>query len=322
MTVEDFVGLAWRALQEEPVLGSPATSPILADPTFLLPHETPDGRWHLFAHSIWGVHHFSSPDGLRWSRPRLAVRHAMRPFLHREDATYHLLYERYPAFRLPLSTLPGLPWRSWIERRTSPDLVRWSPPVLVLEPSLAWHRTATLGEAVGNPCVLATDEGYALYYSGGLVHVPDCGFNEPMHVGIAWSDTLDGPWRSHPDPLLSPRADDARCNLGAGAIKVLRLDEGFVGLQNGIALDAVTARSRSAISVLCSHDGLAWQYAHAEPIVTPTVGWRARFVYACDVRRAPSGRWYLYFNARDRAPMLAGREAIGFVVADSGSPAP
>lgn len=316
MTVADFVRLRWRALREEPVLRPPPTSPIIADPTFLPPHETPDARWHLFAHSIWGIHRFTSDDGVRWSRSGLAVRHAMRPFLHREGATYHLFYERYPAFRLPLSSLPGLGWRSWIERRRSTDLARWSAPEVVLRPSLPWHRAARLGEAVGNPCLTPLADGYALYYSASLVRVPDCGFNEPLHVGVASAATLDGPWRSRASPLLSPRDDDRRCNLGAGALKVLRLADGFVGLHNGIALDRATGHSRSAISVLTSGDGIDWRYAHAEPIVAPTSGWRARFVYACDVRPSPSGRWYLYFNARDRAPMLAGREAIGFVVAD------
>jgi hypothetical protein len=315
VTVDEFTRLRWHATREEPVLRHPATSPILADPTFLLPEDTPDARWHLFAHTIWGVHHFTSVDGERWSRPRLAVRHGMRPFLHREGATYHLFYERYPPFRLPLSALRR--WRSWIERRRSTDLVRWSEPDVVLRPSLSWHCDVHRGEAVGNPCVVRVDDGYALYYSAALVYVPDCGFNEPLHVGVARAATLDGPWRMHPSPLLSPAADDPRANLGAGALKVVRLADGFVGLQNGIALDATRARSSSAISVLTSRDGTEWRYAHREPIVAPTCGWRARFVYACDVRRSASGRWYLYFNARDRAPMLAGREAIGFVVADA-----
>lgn len=316
MTVADFVRLRWRALEDRPVLRPPAGSPLIADPTFLLPHDTPDGRWHLFAHSIWGVHHFTSDDGIGWSRPRLAVRHAMRPFLCRDAGLYHLFYERYPAYRLPLSALPGLRWRSWIEHRSSADLVRWSQPTIALRPSLPWHRTAGLGEAVGNPTVVSTAAGGHLYYSAGLVHVPDCGFNEPLHVGVARADAIGGPYRPDPEPLLSPRNDDPRRNLGAGAMRVLRLDDGYVGLQNGIALDPDTRRSRSAISVLRSADGIAWQYAHDEPIIAPTTGWRARFVYACDVRRALGGRWFVYFNGRDRAPMLQGREAIGFVVAD------
>lgn len=246
----------------------------------------------------------------------------MRPFLLRAGPTYHLFYERYPPFRLPLAWVPGLRWRSWIERRASSDLIHWSRPRLVLRPSLPWHRAAGRGEAVGNPCVLPVRGGYALYYSASLVRVSDCGFDEPLHIGIARADTLNGPWRTEPQPVLSPGPGDRRCNLGAGAIKVLAFDDGFVGLQNGIAIDACGASS-SAISVRTSADGVTWGYAHPEPIVAPTTGWRARFVYACDVRHDQGmGRWYLYFNARDRVATTAGREAIGFVVgtASGGEP--
>ena len=314
MTVGDFARLRWTATHREPVLRAPRFSPVIADPTFLLPHDTPDGRWHLVAHSVWGLHRFTSSDGVEWSSPRLLVRHAMRPFLVRDGATYHLFYERYPAWRLLMLWLPGWRWRSWIERRTSRDLVTWSAPSVALRPTLAWHRDAGR-EAVGNPCVVRLERGWALYHSASLVHVPDCGFDEPRHIGVAWADDVAGPWRPHPEPLVSPRADDLRCNLGAGAMKVLRLDDGFVGLQNGIAFDGL--HSRSALSLRTSHDGLAWEYAHDEAVVAPdpAIPWRRQYVYACDVRRDPvTERWYLYFNGRDHAAMRAGREAIGFVV--------
>jgi hypothetical protein len=168
---------------------------------------------------------------------------------------------------------------------------------------------------MGNPCLVRLAAGYALYYSAALVHVPDCGFNEPLHVGYATATTLAGPWQLRATPVLSPDPADPRCNLGAGAMKVVRVADGWVGLHNGIAYDRATGRSRSAISVRTSSDGLEWRYAHGEPIVAPDTGWRRRFVYACDVRRDPrTGRWLLYFNGRDDAPLWKGREAIGFVV--------
>src|SRR5439155_5729311 len=117
----------------------------------------------------------------------LVVRHAMRPFLVRDGATYHLFHERHPAWRLLVLWLPGWRWRSWIERRSSTDLVTWSEPRVVLRPSLPWHRDARR-EAVGNPCVLRLERGWALYYSASLVHVPACGFDEPRHVGRAAAD--------------------------------------------------------------------------------------------------------------------------------------
>jgi hypothetical protein len=319
VTVDAFARLAWSVTHPEPVIRPPRTSPIIADPTFLLPSDTPDGRWHLFAHSIWGVHRFVSDDGIRWISGPFVARHAMRPFLYRDGSVWHLLYERYPPWRLALSWMPGLRWRSWIARRSSTDLRSWSPEVVVLGPSLDWHRRGT-SEAVGNPCVVRTDDGPTLYYSAGVVRVPDCGFVEPLHIGRATATSLDGPWQTHPTPLLSPDPDDARCNLGAGAMKVLRCTDGWIGLHNGIAFDRATGRSRSSISVRRSADGLAWRYAHDRPIVEPDTGWRRRFVYACDARQDPTtGRWLLFFNGRDHAPMRKGREAIGFVV---GEPVP
>ena len=95
----------------------PRTSPIIADPTFLPPAETPDGRWHLFAHSIWGVHHFVSDDGVGWAPEGVAVRHAMRAFLHRDGGTYHLFY---PCARSPMRCCrPATP-------RTSATCAKWA----------------------------------------------------------------------------------------------------------------------------------------------------------------------------------------------------
>jgi hypothetical protein len=313
VTTADFTRIRWRVTHAEPVVPPPWPSPVIADPTFLPPAETPDARWHLFAHSLWGIHHFTAEDGVRWTRGRLAVRHAMRAFLHRDGDRYHLFYERYAPYRLPLAWLPGLRWRSWIARRVSRDLLSWGDEIPVLAPELPWQRARPLGEAVGNPCVVTLASGHALYFSASLVRVPDCGFNEPLHIGFAHADTLDGPWRVHPTPILSPEAGD----LGAGAMKVVQLADGCAGLQNRIAYDEAAGRSSSAIWVCTSSDGLTWRRAHAEPIVAPTAGWRGRFVYACDVRRDPaSGRWLLYFNARDHAPWWKGREAIGFVVGE------
>lgn len=309
----DFACLQWRVEPDEPVLRPPSWSPILADPTFRGPDESPDGRWHLFAHSVLGIHHCTSDDGVCWSRPVLVIRNAMRPFLYDENGRFHLLYERYPPFRLLTPWLP-LPWRSWIELRSSRDLRLWSDPVALLRPDLPWQRREAGGAAVGNPCLVRLDVGYSLYFSASLVRLPDCGFDEPLHIGVAFADGIAGPYRTRAEPILSPRPNDPRCNLGAGSIKVLRLRDGFVGLQNGIHREARTQRSGSAISVLRSADGLLWEYAHPAPIIAPARGWRRSFVYACDARPRPDGTWVLYFNARTGWHWSRGREAIGRAV--------
>jgi len=96
------------------------------------------------------------------------------------------------------------------------------------------------------------------------------------------------------------------------------MDDYYIGLQNKIYRDPA-GRSRSAIFLLRSEDGIARLPARNEPLLAPaSSGWTSSHVYACDCRfcRA-NGRWYLYFNARDGWRISQGRERIGRVVGTS-----
>jgi hypothetical protein len=305
-TLDELLALEWREHPANPLVRAPFPSPIIADPTVATPAESPDGRWHLFAHSLRGIHHFTSDDGVGWTRrPGVVVRNALRASLHRDGDVHHLLYERTRLF------LPMVPWSSRIEVRTSADLVHWSAPHVLLRPSLGWHLRGR-SRAVGNPCLVRHAGGYRLYYSAGLVRLADCGFDEPRHVGIADGPTPLGPFTPHPEPILSPHADDPFANVGAGALKVVPVADGFLGLQNGIYVDAAGA-SRSAVRWLTSRDGVRFA-VHGEPFLRPDTGWKRSHVYAVDLCAAGDTA-YLYFNARDDWHWSRGREAIGLVTA-------
>ena len=92
MTRAEVAQATWSLEARNPLLRPPFPSPILADPTFLPPDETPDGRWHLFAHSLFGIHHYVSSDGIAWRRRGRVCGNALRAFLYREGGRYHLLY--------------------------------------------------------------------------------------------------------------------------------------------------------------------------------------------------------------------------------------
>jgi hypothetical protein len=374
MTIDTWLNLSWED-SGLPLIDPPRFSPVIADPSFLFPEETPDGLWALFAHSAWGVHRYSSPDGITWVDHGLVVWNAMRPFVRKlkpgsaEDgrARYILLYEKYPLLALPLTALPlKRPWHSVVAMQESSDLLGWSRPKTLLEPSLPWMRDNRLGNAVSNPCLVedqsavppastptsppadpratpsAIATAWRLYFSAGLSYIEDCGFNEPKYIGVATGPGPDGPFKPRPDPLLGPGLDvrvdaglDAGPELGAGSMKVIRLDDGWLGLQNRIYRDVSRdshesygsksgsgsssasgeGRSRSAIFVMRSEDGLSWQPARDQPLIAPDSGWNSSHVYACDCRyREADGRWYLYFNARDGWRISEGRERIGRLV--------
>jgi hypothetical protein len=310
MTSAELARATWRLDARNPLVRPPFPSPIIADPTFLAPAESPDGRWHLFAHSLFGVHHHVSADGLAWRRERRVCGNALRAFLFRDGGAYRLLYERC-RLMLPMRRTS---WYSHIEMRTSTDLERWSAPTVLLRPSLDWHHEQGGGAAVGNPCLLKTARGYRLYYSAGLVRLSDCGFDEPRHIGVADALDLTGPFTPHPRPILSPGPDDPFANLGAGSVKILPVDDGWVAFQNGIYWDAAARHSGSAVRLLASPDGLSFTPL-GPPFLRPTDGWMRSHVYAVDVR--PVGReLVLYFNARNAWHWLAGREAIGRATAE------
>lgn len=314
LTMRQIGELTW-VVEPRPLIGPPWPSPIVADPTFLPPAA---GRrdWHMWAHSLLGLHHYRSADGLSWNRRETVARNALRPQILdlattpgpwvNPPARYRLSYEKSRLF-VPVVGR----WSSWIESRRSDDVTGWSRPTLLLEPGLDWHVSPELGRAVSNPCLcFAGDAGWRLYYSAGLTLIPDCGFPEPTYIGVAFADSPDGPFRPERRPLLSPGEDYA--NLASGALKVIRAIDGWVGFQNGITWDGT--RSSSRIWVLGSEDGLHWHRLADRPAVEPVGdGWMSSHVYALDVRDTDAGP-RMYFNARDGAHWTKGHEKIGTAV--------
>lgn len=316
LRMADFRRLRWKDVAAGAPLLQPAwPSPILADPTVIAPQASPDGRWHLWAHSALGIHHSTSADGLRWSTLGATpdIWNAMRGFVVHDGERWWLVYEHYPVLGLARTALPAnlrAPWRSWLSARHSTDLKHWSEARTLLEPQLPWHGSP-YGQAVGNPCLLPDGRGgWTLYYSAGLVFIADCGFTEPYGIGRAHAPRIDGPWTPEAAPMLTPDTHQAHASLSAGSLKVLRCADGFVGFQNviGMAQD----RSISAIYLLWSNDGLHWERA-ATPLLAPRGdGWRSSHVYACCVEfDAVSGRWWMFYNARNGWDISQGREAIG-----------
>lgn len=312
-----FAALTWRLDDRNPLIGPPWPSPVIADPTFVVPEDGPDGRWHLFAHSLLGIHHYTSPDGVAWRREGTVVRNALRARLVRDGDTFHLLYEK-PRAMLPIGPLP---WASRIDLRSSRDLVTWTRPRTLLRPSLGWHEEPGRGRAVGNPCLVRTEDGWRLYYSAGLVFLEDCGFCEPRYVGVAEAPALAGPFVPHREPLLAPDPAGRWTNLGAGAVKVLAVTDGWVALQNGIYRDPATGHSGSAVLLRDSADGLVWSPARPAPVLAPgSPGWMRSHVYAVDVGLRGE-ELLLYFNARNGWHWRQGRESIGRAVAGPVAPA-
>lgn len=314
-TQADYQKISWYPFSDEPLIQSPVGSPVIADPTFMFPEQSPDGLWHLFAHSIFGIHHYFSTSGIDWKKGRMVKRHAMRPYIYKEKDTFYLLYEKYPPFRILFSGSKRILWKSRIEMITSRDLKKWSDPVVLLSPEqVPWSSDSPYGASLSNPCLVKDKEAYRLYFSASLVNIEDCGFCEPRYLGVAFSGEIGGPYRLlSRDPIMSPIPNDPWRNLSCGSLKVLKLEDGYAGFQNGIYWDRSRRQSGSAIVQLESSDGLTWKLAKKTPIIKPVEkGWASSHIYACDIHyKQEEGCWYCYFNARNTHKKLRGKERIG-----------
>jgi hypothetical protein len=306
------VTLRWQLHTGNPLIRPPFPSPVIADPTFSFPEDSPDGRWHLYAHSVRGIHHYTSEDGIMWQRREMVVKGALRPFLFKEAGVYYLFYEKIIALGiLPFSK--NKRWHSILAVRSSTDFLHWSDEQEVLRPVLSWHSDEQLGMAVSNPCLVKTATGYRLYYSASLVYVPDCGFNEPKYIGYAEGSMPMGPFVPASEPIFSPSADPW-INLGAGSVKVVKGEDNYWAFQNGIYIRADNGHSGSAVLLWRSEDGVTWKRALVEPLIQPRKGWMSSHVYALDARfRAAENKWYLYFNARRGYHWTRGVERIGLM---------
>lgn len=287
----------WVDYADNPLIEPPRPEFLLGDPAILTPSEGPDGQWHMFANTLLGIHHFVSPDGIGWTRTGKMFP-GFRACVHKEDDTYFLFYE---LFNVPL-------FRSHVALRTSKDLERWSAAATLLEPDLPWEGKVSRNN--GNPCLVKGETGYTLYYSAGVVFFRDLGFCEPRYISVATSGSITGPYEKRGDPIIGPSPDNPYRNRGAGAIKVVRCESQglYYGFNNGMYSDS-EGRTRSAILLLSSSDGIAWDQVYDEPIVAPSGdGWKRALVYQLDVKRVGDEAW-MYYNAR--SGWRIGRECIG-----------
>lgn len=285
MKISDFKKIKWKLYPQNPILKSPCFTPLIADPSLILNTESPDGKFHLFCHTLFGIHRYESNNGFKWNSGKLLFRHGMRPFVYKENNIFYLLYERYTPFQIVFSWFSSWKWNSHIEIRASKDLKTWSFPKKILEPSLNWHVHTSYGKSIGNPCLVKIENNkYRLYYSASLSLIPDCGFCEPTYIGAAESDEIFGPYTSLKNPLIFP--DNPNRNLAAGSIKVLKTENGFVGFENCIYQNS-DGRSGSSIYLLNSTDGIKWDFLSKEPILSPSTGWMKSHIYAMDVKFHP-----------------------------------
>lgn len=309
LSFNDIVNAKFSLYEGNPIIHNPLSSFVVADPSVLTPETSHDGKWHLFCHTFFGVYRYESADGINWESKGRIVRRAMRPDINLIDGRYYLFYERTRPPVMNALSLVGVKWKSEIYCAESSDLESWSEPYSVITKTRPFEEDKH-GSAISNPFLIKMGEGYRLYYSCGQTFIKDCGFCEPTHISFAESDKVSEGYVSRTLPIISPDENKEYLNLCSGCLKVYKLSDCYIGLQNGIYKK--DGKSHSAIMLLKSDDGVNFEFV--KPFLVPQKcgksNWMAQYVYACCLTYY-DGRLRLYFNARNISDNLRGRECIG-----------
>ncbi len=312
LTINQIAQAEFRVTDSSPVIKPFHGSFVAADPSVLTPELSPDGLWHIFFHTTFGVWHFSGKDGVTFQKAGKVVSRAMRPDINYIDGTYYLFFERTrPLIFNALNVVNAAKWKSEIYAVQSPDLKSWSKPYPVITHTRDYEKSER-GVSISNPFYLRDGEISRLYYSCGLTYIDDCGFCEPTFISFAESREADKNYVSAKKPIIRPDKDDPHLNLCSGCLKVYRLKDGYIGIQNGIFRQA--GRSRSAVMLLTSADGLNFEFCKMLLEPSEERAWMRQYVYASHLVKY-GDELRLYFNARDTSDMIRGRECIGFAAA-------
>lgn len=314
LTLEQIINADFK------ICGNPILKPfngsfVVADPSMLTPDNSHDGKWHMFCHTNFGIHHFESDDGTEFRRINKIVNRAMRPNINRINGRYYLFYERTrPLIMNALNVVNAVKWKSEIYVVESLDLISWSNPRPVITDAKGFEKSDR-GSSISNPFLLRENGKIRIYFSCGLTFIKDCGFCEPTYICYAESDNITNGYVCADRPIISPDKNNPYLNLCSGCLKVYKLKDGYIGIQNG--LYEKDGSSHSAIILLSSADGLSFKFEKmlVEPAVVDGKDWMKQFVYASHLVRHDN-TLRLYFNARDDANAVKGRECIGFAQAE------
>ncbi len=309
LTFNDINNANFTLYEGNPIIRNPINSFVVADPSVLTPDISHDKKWHLFCHTFIGVYQYDSDDGVSFKKVGRIVSRAMRPNINYINGTYYLFYERTKPLIGQALTLVGGKWKSEIYCTTSNDLKEWTKPTPVITKTRPFEQDEH-GQAISNPFLIKIDKTYRLYYSCGQTYIKDCGFCEPTHISFAESKRIANGYFSRQMPIISPSKDSPYLNLCSGCLKVYKLKDCYIGLQNGIF--EKDGKSHSAIMLLKSQDGVNFEFV--KPFLVPQKcgnnNWMAQYVYACCLTYY-EGTLRLYFNARNVSNNIQGRESIG-----------
>ena len=307
----------WSSYSEWAIWQSPWYEMRLSAPAVLLPEDSPDGLWHLFAHSWMGIEHYSSPSGFDWSKVSLVALRGHYPSLYRERNTWHLVYESHDRDYSGSIRLDRKRTISRIWMMSSSDLRNWSSPQMILSAADVPYASDFSVPRLAHPQIVPWEGGYRLYFTASELKMYDSGQKASACLSYACSGFINADYEVRQKPVLRLDPDDRHADLAPGAFSFVACPDARIAFQSAYSFDEEAGRSRSSIWLLSSHDGEDFSYVR-RLMSSPDEGWASRSITSCSVSYRPSeDSWYCYYSANGKdpdRPWLPVRERLGLLI--------
>ncbi|NCD05584.1 MAG: hypothetical protein EOL97_05650 [Spirochaetia bacterium] len=335
-SIDTYNNLSWYPFIDEPILEAKLHIPRLCDPTFIMPEDSPDNNWHLFAHNWIGIQHYISNNGLDWQPKKMIELRGHSPFIFFNKGLWYLIYEKHD------STPDNLAWkeikaknknkisRSRIEICHTLDMISFSKPQILLDSKdVPFANTRLKKPRLSRPQLFYDEKlGYRLYFGASHILMNDTKQKATLYFSMASSKSLLGPYLVQNDnkPLIGPDADNKFRNLATGSIRIVPVKEGgYIALECAFGWDKDNNKSISSLIQLESEDGILWKESQRKPILSlPKSGWASRYITSCDVRYMEDDYcFYCYFSANRKykiGPFSYVKESLGLLLGKDPTP--
>ena len=315
---DQLKGAYWYSFRDEAIYKSPLFFPRTSDPTVISPSDSPDGKGHMFAHTWLGIVHYETTSGLNWERKELVFLRAHSPFIYKEGARYYMVYETHDPDWVRKSkdvTKKG----SRVMLSTSEDLRKWTPGKVILEAKdIASSSYRNSPSRISRPQLVPWRGGYRLYFGAGEFRIYDTDQKTTACFMMAESDYIEGPYKVHQDPIIQIEPDSQYRNLAPGGIRVIALSDKLAAIECSYFFDKEENRSRSAMLLLESSDGIEWNLDSVMQL-SPLEGWSNRAITGCDLSLVEDeDTWYCFYSANEKDKLWKifprVRESVGLLL--------
>lgn len=307
----------WSSYSEDPVWQSSWWAGRLCAPFILLPEDSPDGKWHLFAHTWAGIEHFISTSGFDWQRISLVALRGHFPSVFKEKDTYYLVYENHDYDYQNKRRLDLRKTISRINIMSSTDLRLWSRPQTILSAADVPYASDYSAPRLSHPQIINWQGSYRLYFCASEVRLYDTKQKASACLSYAQSTSFNAPFEIRKQPVLRIDPDSRYRNLALGSFRFVSCSDALAAFQTTIFFDEKKERTNSAILLLTSDDG---EVFHLEKVLmtSPSSGWASRCFTSCSVSyKADENTWYCYYSANgkdEKHRLMPLRESLGLLI--------